>query len=262
MKTTFFLASLMLLLSSCRFSEMSTTYDSGRDENGNITKIEASDTKSTKRDRLGTFDKIDIDIVGTVTVRQDKNATIEITGPDNLVNLFTYAIDNGKLSLKLKRGYKVKGKKKIDIVISSPTLTEIANNGVGTINVEKLTTPSLAIKSSGVGECKLTNIQTSGLCSVSNDGVGSIYISNLTSESFKADNSGVGSIEVSGTAKTVRLDNSGVGSINAAALKGEDVVANCSGVGSVEGYASETAEYSKSGVGSVDIQGGGKVTKK
>ncbi len=261
MKTTFFIAPLMLLLLSCRFSEMST-YDSGRDENGNITKIEASDTKSTKKDRLDTFDKIDIDIVGTVTVRQNKNATIEITGPDNLVNLFSYDIDNGKLSLKLKRGYKVKGKKKIDIAISSPTLTEIANNGVGTVNVEKLTTPSLRIASSGVGECKLADIKTTGLCSVSNDGVGSIYISNLTAESFKADNSGVGSIEVSGTAKTVKIDNSGVGSIDASALKSQNAIANCSGVGSVKAYASESAEYSKSGVGSIDIEGNGKITKK
>lgn len=261
MKITLIISLLTLALNSC--SVNGASLNTGEDENGNIKKVEASEKMSTKTESIAKFSKIDSDIVAKIVFVQDKGgkSKIEIKGNDNLLDIVKYEVNGGTLRLYHKKGYKVEGKPKITVTVTSTQLTELSTDGVGSIEIAKLETPSFTLDSDGVGNCELGTIKADRF-KINNDGVGSVEIAKLTAKDVEIINSGVGSISVSGTADNAKFSNSGVGSIEAGNLKCKTIDADNSGVGSIECNASTKAFYKKGGVGSVNISGSGEKIKK
>lgn len=244
-------------------TEVMGGYTSTGGKMANAKTIKASENVITKTEKLQPFEKISSDVVSNVAVTQstDNRSEIKITGPDNIVGLFQFEVKNGELNLSMKPGYKWKEKITMQVEIASPKITEIENDGVGNLSLEKIKSPSLSVKSDGVGEISLSNIETGDL-RIASEGVGSLSASAITATNTKISNGGVGSIEISGKSVKTEIENSGVGSIEAGDFKSETVVVDNDGVGSITANATKTATYSKGGVGSVDITGTAKVTKK
>lgn len=252
---------LTIALNSC--GACSSSLNTGKDENGNIRKIEASEKMATKTESIAKFDKISTDITAKIVFIQDNSgkSQIEIKGNENILDIIKYEVSDNTLSLSHKKGYKVEGKTNITVTLTSPQLTQLRSKGVGTIEIESLETPAFSLDSEGVGSCELGTIKT-GICNVNNKGVGSVDIKKLTAKEIEFINSGVGSISAGGSADNAKYKNSGVGSIEAGGLKCKTVDASNSGVGSIECNASVKAVYKKGGLGTIDISGEGEKIKR
>lgn len=204
---------------------------------GEIRKLKPSNNVVKNEYKMEPFSKVDIDLVARVKFMQsaDGDYRVLLRCPDNYVDLFEFKVDDDELELgfadNLHGGIDAKD---VAIIICSPTLLQIGSEGVGSLTIDSLRTPSLHIDS---------------------EGVSSILIKGLATETLTVESNGVGSIELQGEAKTVSFESEGVGSIKAEELKAEAVEAEVNGVGSITCFASERIRGEINGVGSLKYGG-------
>ena len=199
-------------------------------------KLKASKNIVLKEYKMKPFDALDIDIVAAVKIEQstDGDYRVAVQAPDNYVDLFELNVSDGELDVDFsKRNVSIEAKK-IGIVIYTPRLRKIENDGVANVKCEKLQTEHLEIENSGVGTMTLTG---------------------LTAKRIDVESSGVGNVVLAGSADEAEMECSGVGSIKAEELKARAVKAEVSGVGSIHCYASERLKGEVSGVGSLRYGG-------
>ena len=158
-------------------------------------------------------------------------AALEITAPDNYIELYQLESDHAELNIDFTRhGINIQAKQ-VRIKIYTNDLTKIHNSGAANIWMEKLDTDKIEILNSGVGEIRVSGITDDAklVCS----GVGSIDAEHLkalnvvanvsgvgsitchASESIEGSVSGVGSLKYAGNPKHKDTHRSGVGSITA-----------------------------------------------
>lgn len=226
-------AMLCLVLASCKFERIASLND-GR-------MIEPSSNIVKNEYRLSAFDQVDIDVVANVKFIQGSEGDyrVVLSCPENYVELFQFDVDGTELGVEFTRDRVNIEAKHVDITIYAPTLRQLENGGVASVEVDRLTTDRLEVENSGVG---------------------SLYLSGLTVRQMDAECSGVGNVELSGTADEARLECSGVGSIKAERLTAKAVRADVSGVGGVSCHATESIDADVSGVGS--LRYGGKPQRK
>lgn len=191
----------------------------------------------TRNYKVNEFDKISASTVGDIYYTQstDGKTTVQIYGPDNIVELFKVGVKDNTLMLSMDKENRVKNIKKMKITISSPKLNGIYFKGVGDVNIENgLKTANLEVESKGVG-----NVNIKGLT-----------CGNLTVESM-----GVGDVKLQGTADAANLNSKGVGDIEAKELEAKQVDATSKGVGNISCYATESISASAKGVGSIKYKG-------
>ena len=169
--------------------------------------------------------------VGAVELVQSeaKDGIVEITAPDNYIELYQLESDHAELNIDFTRhGINIQAKQ-VRIKIYTNDLTKIHNSGAANIWMEKLDTDKIEILNSGVGEIRVSGITDDAklVCS----GVGSIDAEHLkalnvvanvsgvgsitchASESIEGSVSGVGSLKYAGNPKHKDTHRSGVGSI-------------------------------------------------
>ncbi len=182
----------------------------------------AKDDKNivTKDLELTGFDRIDVSGVYELDVEVGKEFSIELSGPDDEMNLVETSVKNGVLYLdqrEAKRGERRRWR----------------NNREG-IDA-KITLPSLvALEVSGVVEGSIANID---------------------SEKFKLEISGVGDLELDGECGSLDADVSGVGDLDADALECRSVSVKVSGVGDASVFARDEVDARVSGMGDIDVYG-------
>ena len=226
MKKSVFLALLcMVLTTSC-----SVNLNVGR-------KVEPSKNIVKNEYKLSSFDELDVDVVANVKFIQGKagDYRVVLSCPDNYVELFKFSVEkDGELDIHFVNDDVNIDAKNVDITVYAPELRKLENNGVASVEIDRLKGDRLEVENSGVG---------------------GIYISGLQLNDVEAECSGVGGIELSGQVGHASLECSGVGSIDAAALKAKSVKGEVSGVGGINCYASERIEAEVSGVGSLKYDG-------
>ncbi len=204
---------------------------------GEMNRLEPSDNIVKNEYKMEAFSKADIDLVAKVKFVQSAEGDYRVLlkCPDNYVDLFEFKVEDDGLEMGFAENlHKSIEAKDVSIVVCTPTLLKIDSEGVGSIIIDSLKTPSLTIDS---------------------EGVSSINIKRLTTETLNVESSGVGSIELKGEAKKASLECDGVGSIEAGELKAEEVKAEVNGVGSITCFASERIKGAVNGVGSLKYGG-------
>lgn len=199
----------------------------------NTEQIDPSNNIVTKDFKLKPFEKVNMRCVGAVELVQSeaKDGIVEITAPDNYIELYQLESDHAELNIDFTRhGINIQAKQ-VRIKIYTNDLTKIHNSGAANIWMEKLDTDKIEILNSGVGEIRVSGITDDAklVCS----GVGSIDAEHLkalnvvanvsgvgsitchASESIEGSVSGVGSLKYAGTPKHKDTHRSGVGSITA-----------------------------------------------
>jgi hypothetical protein len=224
MKTTTFLAMVIVLLTVSSTSCAQTRNASDKFEVGEFTAIEAS-------------------MVGNVVITQSNTTSVTAEGSEEMLDKLDVRMNNGKLVLEMDdRHWKRFGRNsgKLTIHIATPTLTEIDFDGVGNINIEgTFSTPQLVINSEGVGNLTANNLQ---------------------SEHVKISSEGVGNTIVGGKADKVEIDSEGVGNVEADKLIARETIVSSEGVGNVSCYASEYLKVRSQGIGNVRYFGKPKET--
>lgn len=228
MKRILFLSVLCtLLLTACKFENMS--FGSGK-------KIEPSSHVVKNEYRQPAFDKVEVDVIANVKfIQGDSNDyRVVLSCPDNYVDLFKFEVENGELEVTFVRDNVNIEARNVDVVVYAPTLRQLENGGVASVEVDRLRADRLEVENSGVG---------------------SMYLSGLQVASIDVECSGVGSVELGGVAGSAELECSGVGKIKALQLEAKSVRAEVSGVGGIDCYASERIDGEVSGVGSLRYAG-------
>lgn len=191
----------------------------------------------TRNYKVTGFTRIDAATVGDIDYTQstDGKTTVQIYGPDNIVELFTVGVEDSTLLLTMDKQNRVKNIKKMKITISSPNLDGIYFKGVGDVNIENgLKTTDLEVESKGVGNVK---------------------IKGLMCEKITVHSMGVGDVKLEGTARAANLHSKGVGDIEAKELEAKEVEATAKGVGNISCYATESISATAKGVGSIKYKG-------
>lgn len=209
------LALLAMALSGCADAETGTT-GSGK-------------TITDKRSLQGEFEKISLSVPANITVEVGKSpASVELTGDDNIVKLFTTKIQNGVLVVDTDNKH-FNNHNEIRIAVTAPVLKAIDMSGAGKLDIENVQGDSFDISLTGACEGKargkLDNL------SATMTGAGNLNLADLECKSAKLNVSGAGTAVVSAT-KSLDVDVSGAASVK---YKGHpaNVTKNISGVASL-----------------------------
>ena len=199
--------------------------------------IKPSDNIVKNEYKMEPFTKVDVDIMAKVKFVQsaDGDYRVLMKCPDNYVELFEFKVDDGELSMAFAdASHSGIDAKEVAIIVRTPTLEMIQSEGLGSIIIDSLKTPSLHLDS---------------------EGVGNINIKGLTTQKLTVESSGVGNIELKGETHEAEYECSGVGNIDAIDMKAAKVKAEINGVGSVTCYASKRIKGEINGVGSLTYGG-------
>jgi len=224
MKTTSFLALMIVLLTASSTSCAQTRNAKDKFEVDDFTTIEAS-------------------MVGNVEITQSNTTSVTADGSEDMLDLLDVRMDGDKLILDMEERHRKRFKKnanKLTIHITTPTLSRVEFEGVGNIRInDTFTTTELLISSTGVG-----NFTALG----------------LNSDFVKVDSEGVGNTILGGKADRLEIDSEGVGNVEADKLIARETIVSSEGVGNVSCYASEYLKVRSQGIGNVRYFGKPKET--
>ena len=175
--------------------------------------VEPSDNIVTKEYKLKPFEEVKMKGVGHVELIQseEKNGLVELTAPDNYVELYKFESDGKKLTISFAKKTINIHTKDVKIRVYTCDLIKLENSGAASINMDSLDTDIIEIANSGVGHISIGGVADNVV--LSNSGVGSIDASKLKALNVKARVSGVGSIDCYAS-ESINGSVSGVGSLN------------------------------------------------
>jgi hypothetical protein len=191
---------------------------------------------SENRDVSG-FNAIEFTTFGKVNIMQGDKESLNISGPDNLIPEISTTVSNGTLIVKTIDNITVptlSSEKMLTFTIVIKDLTSLVISGVGDVQIETLSTPSMKINMSGAGRVQQNQITTDNL--------------NITL-------SGVGGIDITGQATQATIDISGAGNVNAADLQIQTAKVTISGLGGATLWVTDQLTGNISGAGSVSYYG-------
>lgn len=137
--------------------------------------------------------------------------------------------------------------------LTLPGLSELASEGVGSVDISGFSGESLRLDLKGAGKLAVASQYKNVHARL--DGVGSLNLNAGDSDGLNLSLPGVGSVTVTGKAKTLNANLSGVGSLDAESLIAQSVTLDLSGVGSAKVFAQQTARLDLNGVGSATVFG-------
>ena len=204
--------------------------------NGGGKIIEASDNIVTTEYELDAFEEVDMHVVGNVVLIQSDsiNGMVELTAPDNYIELYKFDSKNGKLGIGFTKDNINIHTKDVKITVYTTKLNTVHNSGTASMSMDSLNTDRLEVKNSGVGSFMLNKV-------VAND--------------VTVRCSGVGDVAISGQCDNADLSCSGTGHIRAKDLKSQNTKARVSGVGSISCHATEYLDGKVTGVGLLEYAG-------
>ena len=195
-------ATVVMALTSCKFDLNKLGGDL----------IDPSDNIITKEYKLTAFEEVDMTGVGHVQLIQSdtKNGVVELTAPDNYIDLYKFESQGGKLRIGFTKSNINIHTKNVEIKVYTTDLIKIRNSGASHISMDSLDTDKLDIINSGVGEIDVCGIADDVV--INNSGVGAVIAHNLKALNVKASVSGVGSVECYAS-ESLDASVSGVGSL-------------------------------------------------
>ena len=171
-----------------------------------------------------------------VYTQKQGTPTVQIYGPDNIVQLLETTVEGKTLVVKFKKNSSIRNSGKLEIRVSSPSLNHLSIYGSGN------TTFTNGMESNDDLE----------ICIY---GSGNINLKKIDVPCTEANISGSGNVLLNGKSGKAEYRIAGSGDINAIDLKTEDVNAHISGSGSIKCHATENLTGGVSGSGSVAYKG-------
>lgn len=238
------------MMSGCAFAG-NTEFGSGKK------KVTGEGATVKKSAALPEFTSVDIEeFVGDITYTESATAKVVISGPENVVGVIKMDVKNGKLTIGVKDGYRVRLKKNqnLQLAISSKSLAEVSANFVGNFSATRMKGTNVTVENDGVGNVNIKYVNAKK-ADIEVHGVGNAVINGITTDILNAECNGVGDITLSGNAKRASLECNGVGSMHADKLKCGTANVTATGVGGVTVWVDGKSTVDRSGIGNVKILG-------
>ena len=190
-----------------------------------------------------------------VEFRQGPASTASIYGSDNLVDLVDVSVDNGVLTVKYAQPVRVRGERRLKVMLSGPELTRVNVQNDGEVDIEgTLNAKDLELHAMGLGDISADFVQADSV-TLHATGRADIDVSNVTAQTLAAKAEGRGEIEASGSVTRATLENFGSGDIDADDLRADMVTAVVNGSGDVSCYAVKGLDAQVNGSGRVKYKG-------
>jgi hypothetical protein len=215
----------------------STAFASGDfEDNGWV--VGSGSIQSEDRD-VPSFDAIDVEGSGNVTIRQAPGQSVSVEADDNVLPLVKTEVVGGVLHLGLVHGARVTHLTRLEFTVASPIVRGITISGSGNAQTAS---PLRA-------EDMVLDIRGSG--SIACD---------LDASTLTASVGGSGGITTRGHADRLTVKIGGSGSVRARELESSFAEVTVNGSGDAVVYATNTVNISISGSGSVQYGGGATAT--
>lgn len=196
--------------------------------NGKVVTIERS---------VGEYDAIAVAGWFDVDIVNGREGELSLKGEENLLEYIKTEVKDGKLSIKVKKGYNLQSSKwKEGILVTVP---------VASVN---------SVSLSGSGDIKGKDVLRAEDFSATMSGSGDISL-NLEADAVEAVISGSGDIDLRGNARNFDVRVSGSGDVEAFGLTADHVNANVSGSANIKVTARESLTARVSGSGDILYKG-------
>lgn len=196
--------------------------------NGKVVTVERS---------VGDYDAIAVAGWFDVDLVKGREGEISIRGEENLLEYIITEVKNGKLTVKVKKGYNLQSsnwKQGIQVTVPFESVNSVSLSGSGDIvGKDVLTADNFSASMSGSGDISLT----------------------VEADALKTVISGSGDIELSGKARDFDVTVSGSGDVEAFDLVADNVTANVSGSADIKITANESLTARVSGSGDIRYKG-------
>jgi hypothetical protein len=196
--------------------------------------INKNGTEVSESRQVGAFNKIEIDGVFRVFLRQGNHEALTIEADQAIAQHIISQVQNETLILKMEDNSDFGDIDPIKVYITVRDLQSLSNKGVGTIKCEQA--------------LKLDQFMLS--C----EGVGAIDLQ-LSANRLVVKSETVGAITLAGKVTEADITHNGVGVLQAFELLARNLKLSSNGVGAAEVYASESIDINASGIGSVQYKG-------
>ncbi len=173
-----------------------------------------------------------------ISIAYGNSNSVTIEADENLLPYIETSVENGKLTIKSKKGINLKTHSKLIVYVTMNKINSLEQSGSGNIN------GSGAFTSDGK-----TDIGVSGS--------GNLKLSFDSFKDLDLSVSGSGNVDLkSGNTNSLSAKVSGSGNIDCSGVSSKDVDAKVSGSGNIKVYASNSIDAKISGSGNVFYKGG------
>jgi Putative auto-transporter adhesin, head GIN domain len=202
----------ILLFAGCSFAQNNVV------GSGNVT---------TENRTISSFNKIKLDGVANVFLKQSGEESVKVEADDNLQELIIVEVKDNVLHVKMRKNSNFKKSKKMVVYISFKNIDELHNSLVGNLESDgAIKLDKLKYISSAVGKSSM----------------------HIEVENLDMNISAVGNTELEGKAKNCSFVNSAVGNFDGADLEVETIKLRNSAVGNTT-YNAKNADVKNSAIG-------------
>lgn len=202
----------------------------------NLETITPSGVMVSEERPVSGFTAINMGTFGKVTLRQGEAESLTVSGSDNLVELVKTSVKNGVLVIETRQGVTINNPREdllaFEIVVKD--LNELTLSGLGTVQMDALTTENFKAAVSGAGELQIQDLQANRL---------------------EVTVSGLGGVNIAGKAVEQQVEIPGAGSVSNGDLECATASVRVSGMGSAKLWVTDTLTGEISGSGSVAYYG-------
>ena len=180
----------------------------GQVVSGNTNTIKGSGNKKSIDKKIAAFEQIISNSALDIVYQQSGKSRIEITGDDNIITLVQAEVNNGVLTLDVKKSYS--STMPLVVRLQSASLNALTVAGSSDVKLTAIQSKKLRIKLSGSGEI-IAKGKVQEL-SIKVQGAGDVNTKRLTADSVQVSLSGSGDIILTAL-QSLKADLSGSGDI-------------------------------------------------
>jgi len=201
-------------------------------------KIKGNGDFKTETRKVSDYKKISVAGSFNVELVKNNKSEIIIKANENLLEYIITEVKNGKLKIKIKKGYQLKATKTIKITVSFSSIDAVSLAGSGYIfSEDNINSDNLKLSLAGSGTINLSVSTTNLISSIA----------------------GSGNINLNGNSTKFNCSIAGSGNINAYELKADILKVSTAGSGNANVHAINEINASTSGSGNINYKGNPKI---
>lgn len=187
-----------------------------------INRVSPSKKMSQRTVSVERFHELEVNSAIEVTYEQttDNNNTLEISAPDNVIDLVQVKVHHGELSIGFSRSVSFNGSANVKVKIKAPLITEVSLHGASTFKSNRINIPGHDFEADVAGASELI-INNLNALSAEFDASGASFVKvkKIKARKIEADASGASTMEFDGSCNSAEFEASGASTIKASDLK-------------------------------------------
>lgn len=180
------------------------------------------------------FDKIELNGIVNVYLKQGENEKVEIETDKNLIPYIEIKSRNQTLEITTREKTEIKSSTKLNVYVTLKDLNEIELNSIGNLMT--------------IGKLELNDLE------VENNSIGSITLE-INCNKLTLESNSIGNVTLSGNADNVDIRQNSIGNIKAFDLKADKLKIESNAVGNSEVYSEREIYITLNGTGNITYKG-------